>query len=53
MFVALICPNFVHFDQFGENQYQRNFPFRINLGKLITAKKVFRIHFRKLIRDYT
>ena len=31
IFVKLIFSNFVNFDEFGENQYLRNFPFMVNL----------------------
>ena len=50
-FVALTFPNIVKFDRFEKNQYQRNFPFRVNLGNLIPAKKFFLIHLQKLILD--
>ena len=40
-----------HFDQFGKNQYLRSFLIRVYLRKLIPAKKKFRIHLQKLIRD--
>ena len=46
-FVVLIFPNFVNF---GKNQYLRNFALKTYLRQLIPGKKVFRIHFPKLIR---
>ena len=50
-FMVQIFPNFVNFDRFDENQYLRNFPFRVYLRNLIPAKRFFRIHLRKLIID--
>ena len=49
--MVLIFPNFVNFDRFDENQYLRNFTFRVHLQNLIPARKFFLIHLRKLIID--
>ena len=51
--MVLIFPNFVIFDQLCENHYLRTFFFRVNLRKLIPAKKFFQTDLRRLARDYS
>ena len=50
-FMVQIFPNFVNFDRFEENQYLRNFPFRVRLRNLTPVKRFFRIYLRKLTTD--
>ena len=49
--MVLIFPNFMNFDRFGENQYLKNFPLRVHLGNLITARKFFPNSFAKINRE--
>ena len=49
--MVLILPNFLNFDRLGKNQNLRNFPFRVYLRNLISAKKFSLIHLRNLIID--
>ena len=39
VFVVLIFSSCVNFNRFGENQYLKNFPFKVYLQKLVPGKK--------------